>query len=273
MGERSHKDVPHPFLTDKAVRQALSLATDRDTITTQFYSGAPIEIAGRNILTGVAAFESPNTTWEFNLDKANQVLDEAGWVRDGNVRSKDGVELKVKYYTSINAVRQATQAVNKQNWESIGFEVTLGQVDAGVFFDSAAGNDQNANHFFRDLQMYTNGTGSTFPLLYMQGWYAGPDGRNIAQKSNGWSGQNNDRYNNPEYDALYEQVVKETDAERAVELFVQMNDIVINDYVEIPITQRAAEKYAALNTLRVANIGDSPFETLYWNIANWNRVS
>ena len=107
----------------------------------------------------------------------------------------------------------------------------------------------------------------------MQGWYAGPDGRNIAQKSNGWSGQNNDRYVNPEYDALYEQVVKETDAERAAELFIQMNDIVINDYVEIPITRRAAEKYAALNTLRVANIGDSPFETLYWNIANWNRVS
>jgi peptide/nickel transport system substrate-binding protein len=272
MGERAHKDVPHPFLTDKAVRQALALAVDRETITTQFYSGPPIEIAGRNLLTGIAAYESPNTAWEFNIDKAKQVLDEAGWTGDG-VRSKDGVELKVKYFTSINAVRQKTQAVIKSAWEEIGFEVTLGQVDAGVYFDSAAGNDQNASHFFRDVEMFTNGATSTFPLLYMQAWYAGPDDRNIAQKSNGWSGQNIDRYRNPEFDALYEQVAVETDAEKAAEAFIQMNDIVINDFVEVPIVQRAAEKYAALNTFRASNVSENPFETLYWNIANWNRVS
>jgi peptide/nickel transport system substrate-binding protein len=272
-GQRSEMHTPHPFLTDKAVRQALSLATDRDTITKQFYAGPPIEIPAKNVLLGIPADDSPNTTYEFNLDKANQVLDEAGWVKSGDVRKKGDVELKVKYFTSINAVRQQTQAVNKSNWEKIGFQVTLGQVDAGVFFDSAAGNDQNANHFYRDLQMYTNGTVSTFPLLYMQGWYAGPDGRNIAQKSNGWAGQNNDRYNNPQYDALYDQVVKETDPEKASELFIQMNDIVINDYVEIPIVQRAAEKLAVLNSLRSGNISPSAWETAYWNIANWNRVS
>jgi peptide/nickel transport system substrate-binding protein len=272
LGERAHKDVPHPFLTDKAVRRALALATDRATITTQFYSPPPIEAPGRNILTGIAAYESPNTAWEFDLDKANQVLDEAGWVRDGDVRKKDGVELKVKYFTSINAVRQKTQAVNKSNWEKAGFAVTLGQVDAGVYFDSAAGNDQNASHFFRDVEMFTNGATSTFPLLYMQAWYAGPDGRNIAQKANGWSGQNIDRYVNPAYDALYEQVAKETDPERAAAAFVQMNDIVIDDYVEVPIVQRASEKYAALLTFRAGNVAENPFETLYWNIANWNRV-
>jgi peptide/nickel transport system substrate-binding protein len=272
-GERSQKDTPHPFLTDKAVRQALSLATDRQTITTQFYQGPPIEVPTSNILAGIAAYESKNTTWEFNLDKANQVLDQAGWTKNGSVREKNGVQLKVKYFTSINAVRQKTQAVNKSNWEKVGFQVTLGQVDAGVFFDSAAGNDQNANHFYRDVQMYTNGATSTFPTLYMQAWYAGPNGSNIAQKSNGWSGQNNDRYNNPDYDKLYEQVVKETDAEKATQLFIQMNDIVINDFVEIPMVQRAAEKYAAINSLRQPNISENAFETLYWNIANWNRTS
>ena len=50
--------------------------------------------------------------------------------------------------------------------------------------------------------MYTNGATSTYPLLYMLAWYAGPDGSNIAQKSNGWSGQNNTRYQNPEYDRV-----------------------------------------------------------------------
>ncbi len=149
--------------------------------------GRPVGTAGAQHPDRHRRFGSPNTTWEFNLDKAKQTLEAAGWTGDG-VRSKDGVELKVKYFTSINAVRQKTQAVNKNNWEEIGFEVTLGQVDAGVFFDSAAGNDQNASHFFRDLQMYTNDPSSTFPLTYMQSWYAGPEKVNIAQKSNGWSG-------------------------------------------------------------------------------------
>jgi peptide/nickel transport system substrate-binding protein len=265
--------VPHPFLTDKAVRQAFSLATDRETITTQFYSGPPIETPGTNILTGIAQYESKNTAWEFNLDKARQVLDAAGWTLDGDVRKKNGVELNVKYFTSINAVRQKTQAVNKKNWGDIGIKVQIGQVDAGVFFDSAAGTDQNANHFFRDIQMFTNGATSTYPLLYMLAWYGGKDGANVAQKVNGWSGQNIDRYINPEYDTLFDQVSKETDQEKAAETFIKMNDIIINDFVEIPIVQRAAEKYAALNSLRVSNISENPFETLYWNIANWNRVS
>jgi peptide/nickel transport system substrate-binding protein len=273
-GERAEMNTPHPFLTDKAVRQALSLASDRETMSNQFYLGGEQEPPGKNILTGIAALESPNISpLEFNLDKANQVLDEAGWAKNGDVREKDGVQLKVKYFTSINAVRQKNQAVNKSNWEKAGFQVTLGQVDAGVYFDSAAGNDQNASHFYRDLEMYTNNPSSTFPLTYVQSWYAGPDGINIAQKANGWSGVNEARYANPEFDALYESVLKETDVEKAAEAFVKMNDIVINDIVVIPLVTRAAEKYAIINSLRPENIAGGLFEALYWNIANWNRVS
>jgi peptide/nickel transport system substrate-binding protein len=272
-GQRAQKDTPHPFLTDKAVRQAIALATDRDTISKQFYSGPPIEPPAKNILTGIAAYESPNTTAEFNLDKANQILDEAGWVKNGDVREKNGVQLKVKYFTSINAVRQKTQAVHKSNWEKIGIQTTLGQVDAGVYFDSAPGNEQTASHFYRDIEMFTNGAGSTYPLRYMDSWYAGPNGSNIAQKENDWSKDNIDRYNNPDYDALYEQCLKETDLEKAVQLIVQMNDIVINDYVEVPQVQRAAEKMAVLNSLNTKNLSCSAWEVAYWNIANWNRVS
>jgi peptide/nickel transport system substrate-binding protein len=273
-GQRSNWRNPHPFLTDKAVRQAMSLACDRLTMSEQFYEGPDAgEPPATNIVTGIAALESPNNTWEYNLETAKQILDEAGWVMDGDVRKKDGVELSISYSTSINAVRQKNQAVNKQNWEELGIKVQLKQVDAGIFFDSAAGNDQNASHFFTDIQMYTNGPGSPIDLLYMQGWYAGPDGSNIAQQANGWSGQNDSRYNNPEYDALYDQLVVATDPEAAAELFIRMNDIVIQEFVVIPLVNRAAEKVAILNTLREANLGLSQWEPTYWNIANWNRVS
>jgi peptide/nickel transport system substrate-binding protein len=271
-GQRSEKSTPHPFFADKAVRQALSLATDRDTISAQFYSGPPGEPATPNILVGIPAYLSPNTSFKFDLEEAKATLEAAGWTGEGT-RSKDGVELKVSYQTSINAVRQKTQALNKQNWEKVGFDVQLKQIDAGIYFDSAAGNDQNASHFYADVEMYTNGATTPYPTSYFAGWYGGEDGKNIAQKANDWSGLNESRWSNADYDALYESLAAETDPEKAAETFIKLNDILINEVVIIPMVQRAAEKYAILNTLNEANIAGSPWEALYWNAANWNRVS
>jgi len=272
-GQRSEMHTPHPFWSDHAVRLALSQATDRATISTQFYAGEPGEPPAKNILTGIAVVEDPNTTWEFDIEKAKATLDAAGWTLDGDTRKKGDVELKIVYSTSINPVRQKTQAVNKQNWEAAGFKVQLKQVDAGIFFDSSAGNDQNAQHFFCDLLMYTNNPSSTLPLPYMLSWYGGKDGANISQKENGWSGVNESRYNNPDYDSLYDQAAVETDAEKAAQLFIQMNDLLINDVTIVPLVQRAAEKYAITNSFNNDNVAGSFFEVLYWNAANWNRVA
>nr|MBA3450248.1 peptide ABC transporter substrate-binding protein [Chloroflexia bacterium] len=93
------------------------------------------------------------------------------------------------------------------------------------------------------------------------------------QKENGWAAVNEERYHNPEYDALYDQAAQETDPQKAAELFIAMNDMLIDDVVVIPIVQRASEKYGLAKTLNKENIAGGPFESLYWNIANWNRTS
>jgi peptide/nickel transport system substrate-binding protein len=271
-GQRSNVNVPHPFLTDIAVRQAISLATDRETIANQFYLGGDQEPAASNYLVGIGSMDSQNTTWEFNIDKANQILDEAGWEWDGDVRKKDGIELSVAYYTSINSVRQKTQAVNKDNWEKIGVKVQLGQVTADVFFSSAPGNDQTFYHNYRDIDMFTDNPTSTIPLGYMLSFYAGPDNSNVSQKENQWTGGNQARYVNPEYDALYEAALASTDAEEVAELCIQMNDLLINDYALIPLVARAGVKDAASNLLQIENIAPNGWETSYWNIANWRFV-
>jgi peptide/nickel transport system substrate-binding protein len=123
--------------------------------------------------------------------------------------------------------------------------------------------------------MYTNGPSSPVPVNYMIGWYAGPGDAmdNIAQKSNGWQGQNFQRWINEDYDALYEELLTVTDAEQAAELIIQMNDILIEEVVVIPQVNRAADKYVISNNLRNENVVLSPFEFDYWNIANWNRPS
>jgi len=266
-GQRSEMNTPNPRLADDAVRQALNLSVPRDVIASEFYGELIPPTA--NILTGSPSFESPNTSWEFNTDKANQILDEAGWVLDGDVRKKDGVELKLTYGTSINQVRQKTQAVVKQAFGAIGVQVELVQVDAGIFFDSAAGNDQNLSHFYWDLAMYTSNATSPIPLSFMAPYYAGPDRSNIAQKSNGWTGQNASRWVNEEYDAAYEALGAAKSLEEANELLIKLNDLVINNVVLIPEVNRPADQYAIANKLEKRNCTVGVFEYNLWNIANW----
>jgi peptide/nickel transport system substrate-binding protein len=271
-GQRSEKNTPHPYFSDINVRRAVNLAMDRAAISNQFYAGEEFEPPAANILTGMPAMESPNTSWAFDVEQGKQLLEEAGWTMQGDVRAKDGVELRMTFGTSINAVRQKTQAVIKQALEEMGFRVQLKQIDSGIFFDGSPGNEQNINHLYDDVHMYTNNPTTPFPTAYMLGWYAGPNGENIAQKENNWNGQNYQRYSNPEYDALFEAVQTETDLERAAEMFIQMNDILINDVAVIPLVNRAADKYAISVTLRDENVALSPFEQNYWNIVNWNRT-
>jgi peptide/nickel transport system substrate-binding protein len=270
-GQRSQWQTPNPTLSHKEVRQALALGVDRQSISENLYFGPPGEPPAANILLGIAGATSPNTTWEFDVAKGAALLEEAGWVVEAGVRQKDGVPLNISYATTQNDVRQKTQAVIKSDWEEMGFKVDLQEYEAGVFFDTSPGNDQNFYHMYWDVSEYAWSPAGPFPLSYMQRWVS-HNGENIPQKENNWTATDESRYNNPAYDALYDEAAKATDPQRAAELFIQMNDMLIDDVVVIPIVQRASEKYALAKTLNKENIAGGPFESLYWNIANWNRV-
>lgn len=272
-GQRSQKDTPHPFLTDKAVRQAINLGINRQVLSDNLYAGEPSEPPGRNILAGMGIYESPNTTWEYDPEAAAAMLDEAGWVLNGNVREKDGMRLSLKYVTTTAEVRQKVQAVVKDNLVDLGFDVELAAIDGGVFFDGSAGNDQNFTHFYSDMQEYTDGATSAFPVNYMKYWYAGPDGENIAQAENDYTGTNKTRYSNAEYDAAFDQIAAVATQDEAIDLFIQLNDHVIDEVIEIPLVQLVADRYAASNEFNVDNIAVTAFGDVYWNIANWNKLA
>ncbi len=93
-------------------------------------------------------FVSKNTKWEFNVAKANKILDEAGWKpgADG-IREKDGKKLQVVFQTSINAPRQKNQEIVKQACQKAGIEVELKSVTASVFFSSDVGQPGHLSAF------------------------------------------------------------------------------------------------------------------------------
>lgn len=266
-GERSHKDTPHPILSDKAVREAIALGIHRELIAGELY-GDPSLVPSNN-LTGIEFYDSPNTTWEYNPEKAAQILNEAGWVLDRDVRKKDGVELSLNVMASVNAVRQKTQAVIKQSLEYIGFRIDIPQVDSTVFFDSTPGNDQSLYKMYFDIGMWASNPNTLIPVTWMGSWYSGPDDVNHSQASNSWQGYNVQRWRNEEYDEAYEALRIATSEEEAQQLLWKMNDLTINDFAVIPLVQRPFQT-AISHRLDVRNQAfEHPFTGYFWNIENW----
>ncbi len=267
-GQRSEMNTPHPYLTDDAVRRAIVLGVNRQQMVENFY-GFGQELA-TNVVYGDEEVISQSTEYEYDPEKARQTLEDAGWeLNDDGVREKDGVTLDVMFATSVNSVRQKIQSVVQANLQELGFRVQLEQIDSGIYFDASAGNDDNIYKFYWDFSLYQSVPNNPRALSYMELWYAGPDGANIAQASNGWNGGNNSRWQNEDYDAAFEAAQRELDPDRLTELFVEMNDLVIHNDVVLPIVL-ANNPRANNKRLNVNNIARAAFSYDYWNIANWN---
>src|SRR5437868_2708971 len=78
-GERSNVKTKHPLFSDPAVRQALRLLVDRASVQAYIYGRTGI--ATGNFVNAPKRFVSQNTKWEFNIDRANELLEAAGWRR------------------------------------------------------------------------------------------------------------------------------------------------------------------------------------------------
>lgn len=260
-GARSEPSTTHPFLSDIAVRQALVLGCDRESVATQLYG--PTGEVTANVIAAPANFVSPNTSITFDPEAGATQLEEAGWT--GSPRSKDGVSIEILYQTSINQLRQKTQEIIKQSWEQMGVSVQLKSIDAAVFFSADAGNPDTWSHFYADVEMAAITT-NPFPQPLMRYWLSADPATDIPQKSNSWTGRDLTRWQNQEFNDLYEQVRTELDPAKQAELFIAMNDLIVNDVATIPLVHRATP---AAQSIKLVGNNPSPWTEFTWDIANW----
>jgi peptide/nickel transport system substrate-binding protein len=263
-GARSEPSTEHPFLTDQLVRDAIKLSIQRDVIADQLYGPGGVTTA--NNLNAPEWVVNPDLSWEFDLDAAASLLDEAGAEdTDGDgVREFNGTPMYMLYQTSINSIRQSNQEIVKDDLDSIGFDVELKAVDAAVFFSSDAGNPDTYGHFYADVQMYTNGPSNPYPVNWAQR-YASWE---IAEQANAWAGENPNRYASDEMDEVIRAMATEMDPDEQEALFQEMNRIAADDGVEIPIVFRTGVETIS-NDLAGYNPG--PFRSDLWNIGEWYR--
>ena len=90
----------------------------------------------------------------------------------------------------------------------------------------------------------------------------------IPQKANNWTGENVERWCNPAYDALYEESAREFDPEKRRQLFIQMNDMLIEDVVMIPLINRGTFSGISSN---LEGVELNSWESELWNIKDWRR--
>jgi peptide/nickel transport system substrate-binding protein len=263
-GERSSAKSKHPFLTDPAVRQALNLLVDRASVQEQIYGRTGLATA--NFLNAPEKVRSKNTRFEFSIDKANQILDQAGWKRGGDgMRAKDGKKLKLVYQTSINAPRQKNQQIVKQACAKAGIDVELKTVTASVYFSSDAANWDTYNHFATDIQMYTTTMTEPDPQRFMDQFTSWE----VASRANKWQGRNKTRWRNEEYDKLWKAAEAEMDPVKRAALFIKMNDLVIQHVVVIPVVYRP--RVAGISN-RMRDVVQSGWDVDVWNLPYWSRA-
>ena len=261
-GERASIKTKHPLFSDPAVRQAINLLIDRTSIEKFIYGRTALATA--NFLNNPEKFRSKNTKFEFNVEKANQILEAAGWKKGGDgIRAKDGKPLKFVFQTSINAPRQKTQAIVKQACQKAGIDVELKSVVGSVFFSSDAGNPDTYPHFYCDAQMYNTTMPQADPQFFMNQYVSSQ----VANKDNKWQGRNVSRWQSKEYDEIYKQVEQELDAVKRAALFIRLNDLVVSDnYIQSILSRTRA---AALGGKLTAHI--SGWDNDLWQLASWYR--
>ncbi len=243
-GERSSIKTKHPLFSDPAVRKALTLLVDRESVKKAIYGRAGRTTA--NFLNGPEKFVSKNLSWEFSIEKASKILDDAGWKpgADG-VREKDGKKLKLLYQTAINGPRQKTQAIVKQACQKAGIDVEFKSVVASVFFSSDAGNPDTYPKFYADMEMFQIPMSQPDPAQHMRRYLSNL----VASKENKWQGTNFPRWVNKEYDAIIEAAEAEMDPVKRAALYIKANDLLIQDVVFIPVQHRLKVE-AAANSLQ-----------------------
>ncbi len=259
-GERSSIKTKHPTLSDPAVRQAIALLIDSKSVEQHIYGRTGP--ATRDFLNNPPRFRSKANPIEFNVDKAADILEKAGWKKGADgVRAKDGKKLKFVYQTSINQPRQKTQAIIKQAAQKAGIDMELKSVTASVFFSSDVANPDTYTKFYCDLQMYTTTMSQPDPQLFMNQFTSWE----VSTKDNKWQGRNITRWRNEEYDKLFRASENELDPVKRAAMFIKMNDMAVQNGVVLGIVQRPG--VAAVATKLNASI--SGWDNNTWDLSDW----
>ena len=203
-------------VAELAVRQAMHYALDKEALNQAAYGG--LNIAAASPLMKPTLGYEPLTEGKFTYDveKANQLLDEAGWVMDGDYRAKDGVALELYYPLQEREPDKGTATFLQGAWQAVGIKLNLEIMERG-----------RLREVIRDEGNY-DVTGMWFS-------YADPDVLRTIFWSQNLAGFNRAKLQDAEVDGWLEQAYQTNDDAMRVQLYSQVQMKVLDLVACIPM--------------------------------------
>ncbi len=221
-------NMERPQFQEQAVRQALYAALDKETIIEALYYGLPTPT--ESYLPQESFFHNPDLPQhEYNLDRARQLLDEAGWKPGaGGIREKGGVRLSFSNSTtSGNHLREQAQQFIQQSLQQIGVEMTISNKPPAVMWGEYWTQSQ-----FDSVMVgivFTTGADADVTVRFSS----------EAIPAKGGSGSNTGQYKNEKVDTLLKEAGKTFDREKRKQIYKEVQEIIRADLPLLPMFQYA----------------------------------
>lgn len=202
---------------DKALRQALAYATDKDTLIESVLNGFAVK-SNTTYAPNHGYHHEVEELYPYDPAKAVKTLEDAGYVKgaDGFYVSPTG--LKASFETLVNASDETfTQiALLLQQWfKAIGVEMKVKTMEKSAMYD------------IMDKVILDGADNSTYQsMVGSMGPTSDPDQTRYLHSE---GGLNDYRYMNDTVDALLEAGVKESDPVKRAEIYTELQEYIAED--------------------------------------------
>jgi len=224
--------APHPSLSDLRVRQAIQYGIDKQLIVDALLGGN-VKV-GTTVLP-IGYWACPQPASEFNVEKANALLNEAGWIvgADG-IREKDGVRLSLKISsTTGNQLREQTEQVLVEMMKEIGIELVIDNLPSDVLLAGWDSDGMRKKGRF-DILLYTTGGGYDPDSHLFSNYHSA----RIPSADNEGAGNNFSRYINADVDALIDDAAFNADQDARREAYCQVAEQINKDVPRVFLYER-----------------------------------
>lgn len=208
----------NPVLSDPKTRQALASIIDYDRLMSDMLYGHAKRITGAISPLKSKSYNDTLPLYNFDLERAGQLLAEAGWAdsdNDGYLdRLIDGepTDFEVTFiYNTGNKARETVILVIKESADKVGIKINLQNFDANVYYDKLVKHD--------------------FDLFYGV-WQTDPapdDNGQLFMTSSANDGDNYTYFGNAESDALIREINQSIDEKRRTHLEKKLQAIMHGD--------------------------------------------
>ncbi|MBC7740656.1 MAG: peptide ABC transporter substrate-binding protein [Bdellovibrionaceae bacterium] len=213
------------ILSDVRVRKALSLAIDKKKLTEAFFNS---KLRPAETFLPPTSAEFKNRPAVYDVKKARQLLDEAGWkVNDKNVRIKNGKTLTIDFKTSAGIkVLETIQIFICDEFSKIQVQCSIKNQPPRILLGDTISHGDYA------LAMFGN---SILPNISLSPIFSSKE---IPRKENSWAGGNSLRWRSATMDQLLLQFDKERNSNKRAIILAKMETEVIEQTALIPIYHR-----------------------------------